>query len=157
MSNPLNEMNKLIIDSIHSNSEFLYSQTKEVLEEIIELINDAIDLLQTIFTKLGKDPTELTSKAFVFYVFHVLLPMSYGIYTSLMTGNLPACFMMLRFLLESLAKCYYADVMFQDTMSALDKIQSVESSLNNKKISISKLLSCLEEELGMANNVMQSL
>ena len=49
MDNPLNEINKLIIDAIHTNSEFLYSQSREVLEEIIELINDTIDLLQDIF------------------------------------------------------------------------------------------------------------
>ena len=48
-------------------------------------------------------------RSMAFFFYHVLRPFSCAIHTDVLTGNLPACFMELRLMLESLAKFYLAD------------------------------------------------
>jgi len=37
------------------------------------------------------------------------MPLSYGIYLDFLLGNIPACMMQLKTMLEALVKCYYTD------------------------------------------------
>lgn len=99
-----------IVSSVTSkNEEFLLENYKDVIDEIVELANDAIDYVSS-YAKQDKGGKSYTEKATHFYAYHVLMPSSNALLVSLLSGNLPACFRDLRFLIETLAKCYLADL-----------------------------------------------
>jgi len=92
------EAEKLIEDFckvIKSNEKFLRKYAEETYVECIELINDAIDYTKNKNRKLHK--------SFYFFSNYILMPQSYAIWMDLLCGNLPACFIELRLILESLA------------------------------------------------------
>ena len=61
------------------------------------------------------------------FIHFVLLPLSCAISFDFLGGNLPACFMQLRVLIEQLAKCFFADVNYQDLTLWSDKIKLLEA------------------------------
>jgi hypothetical protein len=65
---------------------------REAFEEIIELINDAIDQVIPV-AKKAEGIKDYTERAMVFFVLHILMPGSYAIHVNLLSGNLPGCFM----------------------------------------------------------------
>ena len=93
------EAEKLIEDFcevIKNNEKFLREYAEETYNECIELINDAIDYA-------FKNKENYTN-SFHFFSNHILMPQSYAVWMDLLCGNLPACFMELRLILESLAE-----------------------------------------------------
>jgi len=126
--NSSNELVNLICKNIKENDEFLRKNAKDVYEEVIGLANDSIDLSSIILKKF-KTGEEAAKHPMAFFALHIFMPMSYGIYVNLLIGNLPACFMQLRVLHETLAEQY-----------------SLETSRvrKNERIKIGKLM----EELG---------
>ena len=60
---------------------------------------------------------------------HVLMPVGGAIYVNALTGNLPACFMELRLALESLVKCYLADLKYSDRPFFQEKLNLLETGI----------------------------
>jgi hypothetical protein len=75
---------------------------------------------------------------------HVLSPLSFAIRIDLQLGNIPACFFELRMILESMGKCYWADIDYPELEDFMDKLKAQDQKSNKKSKSISKLL----EEMG---------
>jgi hypothetical protein len=65
---------------------------------------------------------------------------------------MPACFMELRLMLESLAKCYLADLKYPDETIFREKLELLEKELEREHKSISKLMKELRGELGLKND-----
>lgn len=65
--------------------------------------------------------------AIISFIHFVLLPLSCAVNFDFLGGNLPACFMQLRLLIEQLAKCFFADLNYQDLNLAGDKIEHLET------------------------------
>lgn len=95
------------------NDEFLASQAKEAYDEVIELMNDAIDHM-AFLSKRSQAEEEHSRFAVANFVWHFLMPMSHAIYLNLVAGHLTSCFGELRILTESLGECYLADQRFTD-------------------------------------------
>ena len=89
---------KVVLD----NAKVLEERAKGVLEEAEGLINDAWKY------------DEVEDESMQLYVIGILQPMAYRVYLDLLLGNLPAFFMELRLLLESLACCYIAKISLED-------------------------------------------
>ncbi|HIH72361.1 MAG TPA: hypothetical protein HA300_03165 [Thermococcaceae archaeon] len=124
---------------MEENEKFLNKNAKDVYEEVIGLGNDAIDILRIIIEKF-KTGEEAIKHPMAFFAVHVLMPISYGIYVDLLIGNLPACFMELRLMHETMAKCYLAEKMGQDQEFFGTSLEALEK----RYTSTSKLM----EELG---------
>lgn len=136
------------MEVIQVNEEFLLEKAKETFDEVIELILDAIDYLR--FTiKREKSKEEYVNHAMAFFLHHILMPFSYAIHSNLLLGNLPACFMEIRVMLETLTKCYLADLKYPNVTFFQDKIQLLEKE--NK--SISKQMKELEKRLGFKGDI----
>jgi hypothetical protein len=88
--------------TVLDNAKVLEEKAKDVLEEAEGLIDDA--------WKYG----EVEDKNMQLYVIGILQPMAYGVYIDLLLGNLPAFFVDLRLLLESLACCYMVKFSLED-------------------------------------------
>jgi len=97
----------------HENDEFLYNHAKDIYDEVIELLNDAIDHM-VFLTKRADAKEEHSRFAVASFVWHALMPMSYGIYLNFLAANPVSCFGGLRILTESLGECYLADRYFPD-------------------------------------------
>ena len=135
------------IQVMRGNEDFLRSNAKETYDEVIELINDAIDYVDLAIRK--RDSVEdYVRESLSFFLHHILMPFSYAIYLDLMAGNIPACFMQLRFMLESLAKCSLADLRYPDE----NFFQSKLEMLQEEDLSTSKILRELGTELGLGSS-----
>lgn len=81
----------------------------------------------------------------VYFGSHVLLPLSFAIRIDLLLGNIPACFFELRLILESMVKCFWADIQYKEPDHFMEKLQSLEEEINKSQTSTSKLL----DKMGM--------
>jgi hypothetical protein len=113
------------------NEEFLKRNAKHVLDETVELINDAIDRLWNL-TKKENAKELAVRQAMAFQVLHVLMPTSYSILANLLLGNIPDCFRDLRFMIESLAKCYLADLKYPHQTFFETKLKLLEAETKRK-------------------------
>lgn len=95
---------------MRKNDKFLYKNAEDVYNEVSELINDAIDLMESGLVGLE----DYIRRSLAFFIYHILMPATCAIYANLLTGNLPACFAGLRLMLESLVECYPADLRYPD-------------------------------------------
>ncbi|MEM2914669.1 MAG: hypothetical protein QXH91_04635 [Candidatus Bathyarchaeia archaeon] len=130
------------------NEVFLKNNAKEVLKEVVELVNDAIDYLPSVVNREKADEYYLKYSAMFFFV-HILMPASYGVYANLILGNLPVCFIELRLILESLAKCYVADLCPERELFFETKLMTLEEIMREKEISTSDLLKDFGEITGL--------
>jgi len=89
--------------------KFLKERASEVIREIVKLINDSIDYVVCWAELWKRDKEKALRSPMFFYINNVLFPFSYAMLVDLLVGNVPACYMELRFMLESLAKCYLAE------------------------------------------------
>jgi len=124
---------------IRENEKFLYQNAKQIYDEVIELVNDSIDFLGFI-VKNREIKARYANWAICFFSQHVLMPFSCAIYVSFLIGNLPVCFTQLRLLIESLAKCFYADLKFCSHLFFLTKLELLELEMERQNISISQLM-----------------
>lgn len=108
---PKIKFSKTICEVADKNEDFLLRNSKDVFDEIVELVNDAIDYAQS-YAKRGKDERKKlhAESAMYFYIYQSLMPSSNALLVDLLAGNLPACFRELRFMIEMLSKCYLADL-----------------------------------------------
>jgi len=110
-NSPATELIDHCCKTMKENEEFLHRNANETYREVIDLINDAIDLIGFVI-KREKSMEDYAKRSMIFFLYHIPMPSSYAIYTDLLIGNLPACFMELRLMLESMAKCYLADLKY---------------------------------------------
>jgi len=109
------------------NTLFLSNKAFESFREILDLTNDTQNLMDTPFQEqdvnkiqekfLSMINSEWGESSISFFYYHILIPHSYSLYLNLLTGNLPMCFVGLRFMYESLMKCYFADVKYPKSLS----------------------------------------
>ena len=135
------------------NEEFLNKKAKESFEEVVELVNDTIDYVYPyvylIIKEKRKKLEECATHPMFFFALHILMPFSYGILTDLLIGNLPACFYELRMMLESIAKCYIAELHPEEDLFFEDKLLSLEEVLRERGVSTSKLLEYFGKMIGL--------
>ena len=132
------EAKKLIEDFckvIKRNEKFLRKYAEETYNECIELINDAID-----YTKNKENYTN----SFYFFSNHILMPLSYAVWMDLLCGNLPACFIELRLILESLAMFFLIGPFSQESEFFKEMLNS---ALYKEKIS--KILKDFGNRIGL--------
>lgn len=114
------------------NEKFLLENFKDVVDEIVELANDAIDYVQS-YARQDKGRRLYGEKAMHFYAYHILMPSSNAIFTTLLTGNLVACFRELRFMVEMMVKCHLADLYYPDMSFFGDKLSALHSRDNGRR------------------------
>ena len=134
-----------IIGVMKQNEAFLRQNAEETYYEVVELINDAIDNVMLAVKKSGEDYVKYSMISFIH---HILMPFSYAIYMDMLAGNIPACFMELRLMLESLVKCYLADLKYPDRTFFQERLKLLEA----ENSSTSKLMEELERKLGLEND-----
>lgn len=140
-----------ITSVMKENEIFLIRNAEETYDEVVSLTNDARDYVG--FSVEGEKSKEnYVRYSTVFFIHHILVPSSYAIQTDLLIGNMPACFMELRLMLESLAKCYLADLKYPDETIFREKLELLEKELEREHKSISKLMKELGGELGLKND-----
>lgn len=133
-----------IVKVMKENEEFLRRNAEETYGEVIGLTKDAINFVG--FAVKRKD--DYIKRSTIFFLYNILMPLSYAIYTDLLIGNLPACFMELRLMLESLVKCYLADLKYPKQSFFQEKLELLEK----ENVSTSKLMKELGEKLGLKND-----
>lgn len=122
----------LVSKTAKENEGFFNENAKYVVSEVVDLVNDAIDCM-ILFTK-QENPNEIYVKqSLAFYVYHVLMPASYSILTNFSLGNVPSCFRELRFMIESLAKCYLADLKYPHQSFFQAKLELLQKERRNEK------------------------
>ncbi len=140
LEGPLN----CIIEVMRQNEAFLRQNAEETYYEVVELINDAID---NVVLAVKKNPEDYAKYSMIFFLHHILMPFSYAIHVDMLTGNIPACFMELRLMLESLVKCYLADLKYPDQTFFQERLKLLEA----ENLSTSKLMKNLGRKLGLEN------
>ena len=120
-----------ITSVMKENEIFLLRKAEKTYDEGVSLINDAIDYIG-FSVKGEKSKEKYLRYSRVFFIHHILMPSSYAIQTDLLTGNLPVCFMELRVMLESLVKCYLADLKYPDESSFQKKLELLEKETKMK-------------------------
>lgn len=141
-----------IFEVMTSNELFLRENARDVYSEIVGLCNDAINYLQIIFN-LPQKVEEYNSRSMFIFLNHILLPLSDGIWLDTISGNLLACFSETRTILESLVKCFLADLHFPDQPSFQERLrlleeEKTEANGEQEKISISKRMKEIGKHLG---------
>ena len=133
-----------IFNVMKENESFLCKDARDVYDEVIELVNDAID-----YARLISSQKDYSNRAISFFFLHVFLPQSYAIYADLLTGNLPICFGELRLMVESLAKSFSADYMWQEDKFFGEKLEMIEEYMRKEKKNITNLIGVAENTLGI--------
>ena len=135
-----------IIEVMRQNEAFLRQNAEETYYEVVELINDAIDYVVFAAKKSGEDYVKYSMVSFLH---HILMPFSYAIYVDMLVGNIPACFMELRLILESLVRCYVADLKYPDQNFFQERLNLLDAESKREKKSTSKLMEELGKGLGL--------
>lgn len=112
MSGEIERFLSFVSATAKENTQFFDKNAKRIASEVVELVNDAIDSM-ILFAK-QKSNEIYVRQSLAFYVNHILLPTTYSILISFLVGNVATCFRDIRFLIESLAKCYLADLKYSD-------------------------------------------
>lgn len=135
-----------IFEVMRQNEAFLRQNTEETYYKVVELINDAIDYVVFASKKSGEDYIKYSM---IYFLHHILMPFSHAIYIDMLTGNIPACFMKLRLMLESLVKCYLADIKYPDSSFFQERLELLDKENKRDNKSTSKLMGELGKELGL--------
>lgn len=134
------KFSKTISEVTSENEDFLRTNHKDVVDEIVELVNDAIDYAQSYAKQDVDNRKKLYGEnAMYFYVCNSLLPSSNALLVDLLTGNLPACFRELRFMIEMLAKCYLADQRYPQLTFFERRLYALQHTEDGKRRRISEL------------------
>ena len=134
----------LIFQVIRENEHFLYENSEDLYSEIVELMNDAID-----YVKEGTIAEDYVKYSVLYFLNHVILPVSGAIYLNALAGNIPACLMELRLALESLVKCFLADLKYPNLEFFRDRLHLFEKKVRKENKSISSLMKELDKHLGL--------
>lgn len=141
-----------IFQVMTENEAFLYRDSTEVYEQVFGLTSDAVDYIGFAIEKRSS-AENFVKCAILYFLNHVLMPVSGAVYVNALTGNLPACFVELRLALESLVKCYLADLKYSDRSFFQEKLNLLEKELKKERKSISSLMRELDEYLGSKSSI----
>ena len=134
-----------VIDKMRKNHKFILSNAKETYEEVVRLIStDTINYVSLVTNRR----LDYSKHSMAIFINHVLMPFSSSIYFNFLAGNIPACFMELRFMLESLAKCYLADSKYPEEESFQRKLERLEQEMKGR---MAEMMKELDEKLGVTN------
>jgi hypothetical protein len=75
-----------VVEVMRENRAFIRNNAEGVYEEVIELINDAIDEVGFAVEKPEREK-DCLERSMTFFIYHVLMPFSYAIYWDLLAGN----------------------------------------------------------------------
>lgn len=125
-----------------------FIELREAFIEVLELITDIVDSWKPhVYNSLS---VLVKRSAFIFNSFHILWPLSDGILMDLIMGNIPACFMQLRVIVENSVVSFLIDYNYR--LSEEFYIHSYEDfvkKLNKERKRFSHLVnSNLEEVFG---------
>ncbi len=134
---------EVICEVQRANNNLLHSNGLGILPEIIELANDAIDYVPLI------EKAKAGQSAMTFFLSHVLMPQSNGLYVTVLSGNLPMSFATLRLLVETLAKCYYADAFYPETFFPV----KLELIVVEARMSTTALITRVDEMAGTGDQL----
>ena len=135
-----------VIDMMQKNREFVLRNAKETYEEVVRLIStDTINYVSLVTNRR----LDYSKHSMAIFINHVLMPFSSSIYFNFLAGNIPACFMELRFMLESLAKCYLADSKYPEEESFQRKLERLEQEM--QKMKITEMMEELDKKLEMTD------
>ena len=131
-----------VFEVMSENEQFLRKNALAVYEEIVGLTSDAMADLSIILNHPNR-VNEFVRRAMFYFFELVLMPRSYAIWLDCISGNLPACFVEMRSILESLVKCYLADLRYPDQGSFQERLRLLDAEKsevggNQVTISISK-------------------
>lgn len=142
------KFSKTIHEVADKNEDFLLQNSKDVFDEIVELVNDAIDYAQS-YAKRDKDERKKlhAESAMNFYACNSLMPSSNALLVDLLTGNLPACFRELRFMIEMLAKCYLADSRYAQLTFFEQRLYTLQHTKDGKRIPEIRLVEDFSKEI----------
>lgn len=103
--NGQNDSLERIVDVMRENQKFLLDdsepgKTKSVSREVLRLIAD-MNRYVNYFMEGGEFPQRYANSCIRPYVFLILRPFSYAMFTDLLASNVVACFMELRLMVES--------------------------------------------------------
>jgi len=144
---PRKEYLKYLFEIMRQNEAFLHENAQELHTEIVDLENDAIDHIGDLSgSKVG--PGDYVKAAMPSFLLHVLLPVSGAIHLNALAANLPGCYSALRLALESLVKCYLADIHSPDQSFFRDKIRLLEEPPNGKRRTTTSFMEEWDELLG---------
>jgi hypothetical protein len=136
------KMCDLLCSTIRENEEFMWKHARAAYNEIAKLSTDSSRIMSGAPPQI-QTPAGYLSSARAFFANHVLNPIGSGILSALLDGNIPACFMMLRLLLETLLTCWYADQKY----GGLDQFDARLASVQDEKIRVSDICARLESGL----------
>jgi hypothetical protein len=137
----------LLFDMLRQNEAFLYENAQELYIEIVALENDAIDHIGG-WSRSEVGPEDYVKTAMRYFLLHVLFPVSGAIHLNALAGNLPGCYSALRLALESLVKCYLADMRYPDQDFFRDKICLLEEQPNRRRKSTTSFMEEWDKHLG---------
>src|SRR3989344_3395063 len=124
---------KTVYEVMEKNEKFLMRNFKTVIDEVVELSNDAIDYSILCTNKEAENKT-FGKSAFNFYIRQILMPESHAIFTNLLMGNIPACFRGLRFMTETMTKCYLADIQCPKDLFFGDKLEKIHVDKTGERV-----------------------
>ncbi len=142
-----------VFEVMRENERFLRENAQDVYGEIVDLANDAIEYLGIILEHPEREE-ESVRRSMFYFLNHVLMPLGGAIWLDVLSGNLPVCFAEIRSILESLVKCYLADLQyphqefFQERLRLLEE-EKFEVGGKQQKISISMRMKELGKHLGL--------
>lgn len=139
-----------LFDTLRQNEAFLYENAQELYTEIVAVENDAIDHIGG-WSRSEAGPGDYVKAAMCHFLLHVLFPVSGAIHLNALAGNLPGCYSALRLALESLVKCYLADMRYPDQGFFHDKICLLEKQPNRKRRSTASFMEEWDKHLGRKN------
>lgn len=146
MDEMLEEHLEHIFALMRENESFLRTHSEDLYSELVGVINDGIDQLGEAINK-GAKSNSFSKSPILYYLNHILIPISSGIWMNVLTGNLPACFMQLRLTLEALVKSYNAGLEYPNTEFFQDKYDKLEKQLKGDNVGISKQMTQLDKSL----------
>lgn len=128
------------------NEQFLHENAEEAWDEFVYLTLDSINYVSDSVKRHKEHSVKYSMD---FFAQLILMPLSYAIITDILSGNLPACFMELRLMLESLVKCYLADLRYPEKTFFQEKLEELEKDLGREKKSTSKVMKEIGDELNL--------
>lgn len=141
---PLRGVNQGIVKLLCNTAKVNYYNV-HAIKEFEYCLNEASDLLDDLMRyevdeAHGPASQLITRSAFLFSIIYVAIPLSTGILVDLHIGNLPACFMQLRMLVETMSLALITDYHMRFSQDVFTSIDALEEKINRQQISLSKVL-----------------
>lgn len=136
-----------ITKALRENEQFTKTNisAKNAYDEIVELINDAIDLLGQLPNKSDKFVKSVKYN----FILTNLMPSSYSILFNFLAGNIPTCFMQIRTAVEYLVMGFIADKENPSEGFFYEKLQKVEEKRNKEHMRLHQLIKTIDPEAAM--------